>query len=105
MWYLTTEYASVVLASTTFTVTAGETLAISPINGPGGTVVTLTGSGYAASTAYDFCYSTTAIACDDGSFTTTAAGAIPSGVTWTASGAADTYYLTTEYGGVLLGIR
>ncbi len=65
--------------SATFTVTT-PTLTLTPNSGPVGTLVTLSGSGYAASTVYTFCFQSTAVACASGAtFTSTAAGAIPTG--------------------------
>ncbi|HEV2231644.1 MAG TPA: hypothetical protein VGS18_05615, partial [Thermoplasmata archaeon] len=72
------------IVSAAFTVTTA-TLTLVPIEGPGGTVITLSGSGYAHSTSYTFCLTTSATSpCASGaSFTSSASGAIPSGTTFT----------------------
>ena len=61
------------------------TLTLSTNTGTVGTTITLSGSGYLASTLYAYCFSSSATAaCPSGTsttFTTTAGGAIPSGVT------------------------
>jgi hypothetical protein len=57
-------------------------LNVSPTSGPAGTVVTLSGSGYAASTVFDYCFQQYVQACASGAtFTSTSGGDIPSGTT------------------------
>ncbi|HEV2429255.1 MAG TPA: hypothetical protein VGV64_05340, partial [Thermoplasmata archaeon] len=69
-------------ATGTFTVTPH--LIASPTSGPDGTVVTLSGNGFAASTTYTYCLQTTITACGSGStFSTSAAGVVPSGTLFT----------------------
>jgi hypothetical protein len=65
------------------------TLSLSPSTGPTGTLVTLSGSGFAPSTVYDYCWTTSsaAVGCPASfTFTTTSAGALPSGVQVTYPG-------------------
>jgi hypothetical protein len=78
--------------SAAFTVTTA-TLVITPNAGPTNTLVTLTGSGYAFSTVYTFCFSGSGVtACAaGGSFTTTAAGAIPASTTISSPSSANTW--------------
>ncbi len=101
-YYVTTEHGGVLIGSATFALADPSTLSVSPTSGPDGTVVTLSGSDYAPSTSYDYCYSASDSVCYSYTFTSTAGGTIPVGTTFTTSGAAGTYYVTTEYAGVLL---
>ncbi len=79
------------IISAPFTVTT-PTLTLTPNTGPKGTLVTLSGSGYAPSTVYTFCFQSTAVSCASGStFTSTAGGAIPAGVTITVPASGNAY--------------
>ena len=70
-------------ATALFKVTT-PSLTLTKSAGPVGTVVTLTGSGYAPSTTYTLCLQPTKTACSaGGTFTTSAGGAIPAGTTIT----------------------
>lgn len=58
------------------------TLTISPTSGYSGTLITLSGTGYAPSASYTYCFQQYAQACGSGSsFTATGGGDIPSGTT------------------------
>jgi hypothetical protein len=89
--YLIASNGTVMTADTPFVVTTA-TLTLTPSSGPSGTVVGLTGSGFAASTFYDLCWapSSSPVGCPAAlNFTTAANGSIPSGVTltWTSGNA------------------
>ena len=89
--YLIASNGTAVFASSPFTVTTA-TLLLNPSTGPSGTVVDLTGSGFADSTFYDLCWapSSAAIGCSTTlNFTSAASGSIPLGVTltWTSGNA------------------
>lgn len=67
-------------------------LSLNPATGPIGTVVTLTGSGYALGAIYTYCFRATATVCSSGStFTSTGTGAIPPSTTITVPSSGNAY--------------
>lgn len=88
------------LASQEFTVIGGETLTINPSTGPSGTVVTLSGSNYAASASIYVYLDTTPGSAGIylGNFVTDGSGNIPASTSVTIPGMpAGEYYLETYY--------
>jgi large repetitive protein len=84
--------------------TVATLFSVSPPSGVAGTVVTLTGSGFAASVAYLACLETTLASCATGtSFTTGTNGSVPSGTTLTVPNTpSGSYYLVTSVGGTVV---
>jgi len=92
-YYVLVYSGTTVVTQSTFTVTTAS-LSISPTQGPTGTTVTLTGSGYAPSTGYAFCFGSSSAACPGGTsttFTSTSGGAIPSGTTISSPASGNAY--------------
>jgi hypothetical protein len=84
--YLVASNGTLVVADVPFIVTSAA-LTLVPSTGPSGTIVNLTGSGFAADTSYDLCWapSSAAVGCPTTlNFTSAASGSIPLGVnlTW-----------------------
>jgi large repetitive protein len=84
--------------------TVATMFAVSPPSGVVGTVVTLTGSGFAASVTYLACLETTLASCATGtSFTTGDNGSVPSGTTLTVpSEPPGSLYLVTSVDGTVV---
>ena len=100
-YWVITYTGSTVLASIAFSVVPGLTL--STYSGTPGTVVTLSAGGYAATTGYSYCLSTSSssVSCvgASGSFTSDGSGNIPSGTTLTIPTTPKGQYWVITYSG------
>ncbi len=91
-----------------FTVTTAL-VSLSHSSGPAGTLLSLSGSGFASLTVYEYCFQLMATSCPSGtplSFTSTSSGEIPSGIAPLPVPASPfgQYYVDVSEGSILVGV-